>query len=268
MKYKRRRTKVSKYISYTEDKSRKGVQSVLSLKKRSIRAAGLVMVVFALGRMYSGSADFVKRIFTVNTISFDEKTTAMLNTAGNYIADFCFGYLTGDPESNDKVYARDKELPSVSSDAAVSSAAEVSAEPEAEVSFEPAMPCDGEITSEFGDRVHPLTGETSFHNGIDIALNEGDDISACFGGTVIKSEYNDYSGNYVIIQHQNGYTSSYAHMSELMAKTGQIVKKGDIIGLAGSTGSATGPHLHFEIRMGGTPLDPYILTKNHERKTL
>jgi murein DD-endopeptidase MepM/ murein hydrolase activator NlpD len=130
--------------------------------------------------------------------------------------------------------------------------------------FLPSMPCDGELSSEFGERIHPLSGDSTFHNGIDIALDEGDPVTACFDGEVITSEYNDYSGNYVIIKHIDDYTSSYAHMSRLEVPVGTLVKKGDVIGLAGSTGSATGPHLHFEIRRGGTPLDPWKMIEMND----
>ncbi len=270
MKYKRRRSKVSKYVSYTDDKSRNKAYKKVPLKKRSSWAAGLILVCFALTRLNIADADFVKKVFTHNG-SFAIKNAEFLNTAGDYIAEFCFGYLKGKTNEPARAHAESKQKeskPQNGQTPALSEAEPVSAGiplAKEKNEFAPSLPCAGEVTSEFGERVHPITAEVTFHNGIDVALNEGDEIKACFDGEVIKSEYNEFSGNYIVIQHQDDYTSSYAHMSKLLAPVGAQVKKGDTIGLAGSTGSATGPHLHFEIRQGGTPLDPWrMIETNNE----
>ena len=127
--------------------------------------------------------------------------------------------------------------------------------------FSPSNPCPGRISSEFGERVHPLSNTSTFHNGIDIAGESNTPIRAAFDGTIITSEYNEYSGNYIVIDHSNGYTSSYAHLKECVSKKGDTIKKGQLIGYMGATGNATGPHLHFEIRLNGTPLNPMELIK-------
>lgn len=114
------------------------------------------------------------------------------------------------------------------------------------------------ITSHYGRRW--LSGQYDFHYGIDIAGGVGAKIFASDGGTVIfagKATGTNWSyGNLVIIDHGNGYTSYYAHLSKIMVKTGDAVYQGQTIGLAGATGNVTGPHLHFEIRKNGLTQDP------------
>ena len=94
------------------------------------------------------------------------------------------------------------------------------------------------------------------HRGVDIALHMGDPVRACFGGVVrIARPMGDY-GNLVVIRHENGLETVYGHMSRILVKPRQIVKAGDVIGLGGSTGRSTGPHLHFEVRFQYEPFDP------------
>ncbi len=109
------------------------------------------------------------------------------------------------------------------------------------------------VSSHFG----PRWGRT--HGGIDIAGYNiyGKNIVAARAGTVITVTYNWSLGNYVMISHGNGYVTLYAHMSSTATKVGTVVKQGDVIGYVGSTGDSTGPHLHFEIRINGTKVDPY-----------
>ena len=112
------------------------------------------------------------------------------------------------------------------------------------------MPAKGEISSFFGKR----WGKT--HKGIDIAADMGDNIVAADEGTVIFSGTQESYGKVIIIDHQNGYTTRYAHCSKLYAKKGECVGRGDLIAAVGNTGNSTGPHLHFEIRRDNTALDP------------
>ena len=111
------------------------------------------------------------------------------------------------------------------------------------------------ISSPYGWRVDPIDGSRSLHTGLDIAgTGLGSPIYAADNGTVIKSEYNGAGyGNYVVINHNNGYYTSYAHMNERVANIGDTVAKGQIIGYVGQTGRATGPHLHYEAWYGGAP---------------
>lgn len=116
------------------------------------------------------------------------------------------------------------------------------------------------LTSAFGYRVDPITGKASSHTGIDIAASSGTTITACKGGQVITSVYGSGAywsyGNYVVIDHGDGTTTLYAHMSSRAVSEGQIVTQGQVIGYVGSTGRATGPHLHLEVRVNGTRTNP------------
>ena len=119
-------------------------------------------------------------------------------------------------------------------------------------------PCQSStyITSRFGYRVHPIFGTTKFHSGLDIAANSGAVVSAAAGGTVSIAEYSSSYGNYVVIYHSNGTTTLYAHMSSIAVSAGDTVSQGQTIGYVGSTGNSTGPHLHFEVRVNGSCVDP------------
>lgn len=112
------------------------------------------------------------------------------------------------------------------------------------------------ITSRFGLRVHPITGETRSHTGLDVGGSYGDTIAAADGGTVTLAGVNGGYGNCVMIDHGNGYITLYGHMSSIAVTKGQAVSQGDAIGYVGSTGLSTGPHLHFEIWSGGSRIDP------------
>ncbi len=94
------------------------------------------------------------------------------------------------------------------------------------------------------------------HNGIDLAVPTGTSVMAAKDGTVIQAGWNGGYGISVYIDHGNGIITRYGHMSETLVSVGQTVKQGDVIGLSGSTGDSTGPHVHFEIREDGTPVDP------------
>ena len=114
------------------------------------------------------------------------------------------------------------------------------------------------ITSKFGYRTHPVTGVYKLHSGVDIASSgiSGSSIYAAKGGTVMKAGYNRGYGNYVVIDHGDGYATLYGHASSLCVSAGQVVSKGDVLGYVGSTGYSTGPHLHFEIMLNGEYQNP------------
>ena len=117
----------------------------------------------------------------------------------------------------------------------------------------------GEITSGFGYRAHPVTGEPGLHAGIDIAAPEGTPIVAAFHGTVRRVGADARSGNYVILDHGGGMQTLYAHCYEVLVEEGMVLRAGEVIALVGSTGDSTGPHLHFEIRLNGVRADPQPL---------
>lgn len=112
-------------------------------------------------------------------------------------------------------------------------------------------------TSPYGNRDHPINEEAHFHNGVDLGNAEGTPIVASRSGTVTTAAYEpDTSGYYVIIDHLDGYDSRYLHMSKYIVTEGQFVWAGQIIGYCGSSGSATGPHLHFSIFKDGKAVNP------------
>ncbi|MCP3992093.1 MAG: peptidoglycan DD-metalloendopeptidase family protein [Actinomycetia bacterium] len=117
-------------------------------------------------------------------------------------------------------------------------------------------PVVGRISSPFGYRIHPVYGTRKLHSGLDVAAPGGTPVTAASGGVVISSGWRGGYGNTVIIDHGAGISSLYGHLSQLIVPVGAIVDRGDIVGLVGATGTATGNHLHFEIRLGGVATDP------------
>ncbi len=112
------------------------------------------------------------------------------------------------------------------------------------------------ITSNYGMRVHPITGQYKLHTGVDISAPIGANFVAANDGIVTKAEYNTAYGNMVIIDHGGGISTLYAHGSEILVTVGQTVKRNDAILKVGSTGYSTGPHAHFEVRMNGVVTNP------------
>jgi murein DD-endopeptidase MepM/ murein hydrolase activator NlpD len=122
-------------------------------------------------------------------------------------------------------------------------------------------PIRGYITSPYGYRGSPFTGERQFHSGLDIGAVTGTPIKAAMAGRVSSVGYDAVSGNYVVITHHSGYRTLYAHMSVTRVKPGAYVRTGDHIGDVGSTGLSTGPHLHFTVYKNGLTVNPRALMK-------
>lgn len=117
------------------------------------------------------------------------------------------------------------------------------------------------ISSYFGRRADPFTGVASNHTGVDLACPLGTPINASMSGKIVYVGWSNIFGNYVIINHGNGYQTLYGHMSKTLCHTGQTVSQGTRIGLVGSTGYSTGPHLHFTVYKNGKLVDPLSLIK-------
>jgi murein DD-endopeptidase MepM/ murein hydrolase activator NlpD len=117
-------------------------------------------------------------------------------------------------------------------------------------------PTSGRITSGFGMRIHPIRGGNDFHTGLDISAQPGEPVHATADGIVSFAGWSGANGNLVAIEHGFGYETFYAHNKETVVKVGQIVKRGDVISYVGSTGSSTGPHLHYEIWKEGKIINP------------
>ncbi len=117
-------------------------------------------------------------------------------------------------------------------------------------------PVHGLLTDSFGSRTHPLTGKPDMHSGQDIATQLGSPIAATADGFVLMTDYNRYLGKMVVIDHGFGFQTRYGHLADFAIKEGQHVKRGDIIGYVGSTGSSTAPHLHYEVIVYNRPQNP------------
>jgi murein DD-endopeptidase MepM/ murein hydrolase activator NlpD len=116
------------------------------------------------------------------------------------------------------------------------------------------------ITSRFGMRISPITGRRSFHTGIDIGAPSGTPIRSAMPGRVTYAGYNRVLGNHVMIKHHSGYATVYGHMSKIKTRVGSYVAQGQVIGLVGSTGESTGPHLHYTVYKNGKMVNPQLLT--------
>ncbi len=118
------------------------------------------------------------------------------------------------------------------------------------------MPANGPITSYFGNRYHPILHFTRFHAGVDIGAGWGSPIVAAADGEVVGAGWGGGYGREVQISHGGGIVSLYGHMSQIVAQPGSFVHRGQLIGYVGSSGLSTGPHVHFEVRLNGTPVNP------------
>ncbi len=120
----------------------------------------------------------------------------------------------------------------------------------------PILPVSGSMTSGYGERTHPIYGQTRFHSGVDLGAEEGTPVLAVLDGEVVGVGVGEMSGNYVKLRHTGDRETLYCHLSAVNVKTGETVRKGDVVGFVGHTGLATGPHLHFELHVGGEKTDP------------
>ena len=117
-------------------------------------------------------------------------------------------------------------------------------------------PSYSRISSQYGYRTHPISGTRKLHKGLDIAASSGNPVIAAASGTVVKSYFSSSYRNYVVISHGGGLMTAYAHMTRRLVSAGQTVAAGQQVGTVGSTGNSTGPHLHFEVYVGGSTTNP------------
>jgi len=118
-------------------------------------------------------------------------------------------------------------------------------------------PVNGRLLSRFGDREDPFSGEGAFHTGVDISAAMGTPVHAAADGIVYSAEYEAGYGRMVVIDHGNGMKTRYAHLSRFEVVPGEEIRRGQVLGLSGDSGRVTSPHLHFEVRMGGSAVNPY-----------
>jgi len=130
-------------------------------------------------------------------------------------------------------------------------------------------PIEGVLRSSFGGRSDPFSGEGAFHTGIDLAAPVGTSVRASADGVVVSAAWSGAYGKLVVVDHGNGLQTYYAHLSSFLVIPGEEVRRGQTIALSGSTGRATGPHMHYEVRLAGTPVNPYkYLAKTKPRNVM
>lgn len=118
-------------------------------------------------------------------------------------------------------------------------------------------PIEGILRSSFGGRSDPFSGEGAFHTGVDLAAPKGTPVHVSADGVVVSSAWSGAYGKLIVVDHGNGLQTYYAHLSSFLVLPGQEVRSGEVIALSGSTGRVTGPHMHYEVRLAGTPVNPY-----------
>lgn len=118
-------------------------------------------------------------------------------------------------------------------------------------------PVEGQVTGSFGERIDPFNGEGAFHTGVDIAAGYGQSVVAPADGVVIFADSLGGYGRAIVLDHGRGIATRYGHLSNFAVATGQHVHRGDVIGYVGLSGRSTGPHLHYEVRINDTPVNPY-----------
>jgi len=117
-------------------------------------------------------------------------------------------------------------------------------------------PVRGQITAGFGQRMDPFSGEDAFHNGIDISVPFGTRVEAAADGIVLEAGPESGYGNEILIDHGYGFITKYGHLSRIFVVVGQVLQRGQVIGAVGMTGKTTGPHLHYEVHVKDTPVNP------------
>jgi murein DD-endopeptidase MepM/ murein hydrolase activator NlpD len=118
-------------------------------------------------------------------------------------------------------------------------------------------PVEGQITGSFGERIDPFNGEGAFHSGVDISAAVGSSVIAPADGVVTFADFQSGYGREVVVDHGHGITTRYGHLSSFSVAAGQYLHRGDTIGFVGLSGRSTGPHLHYEVRINETPVNPY-----------
>lgn len=255
-------------------------QKASDVKKKS-KFKVLIILVFGLyffNYIFNAGSIFYENEFLSGTkfkkiISFCEDAKGFiinkasgLDKIGKITSRFCYSYLGGKADNNIK--AQDEKIEvfkeNKKDDILKESIIHKEKTPLPKIKkdeFSPILPVNAEVSSPFGERIHPVTSEKSFHTGVDFKVDKNTDVLCISDGVVIKSDYDIINGNHIIIEHNDKYKSAYLHLEKLMVNKGDKVTKGEIIALSGSTGRATGPHLHFEIKEFDKPTDPFSIIK-------
>jgi murein DD-endopeptidase MepM/ murein hydrolase activator NlpD len=127
-----------------------------------------------------------------------------------------------------------------------------------QINTQPSLwPINGTLRSSYGGRLDPFSGEGAFHKGVDLTAAKGTQVHVTADGVVEKAEWEGGYGKLIVVNHGNGVSTYYAHLASFLVVPGLEVRRGQVIALSGGTGHATGPHLHYEVRLGGVPVNPY-----------
>lgn len=213
----------------------------------------------------SDKNDIIDMVYTARDLS--EKA---VSTCGEYfdrLVYFCNNGF-GEPPDSGEVLAREYAEPAIypqKRDDVSASTPDNTEETQTQEEQQPEFryPAVGEITSYFGERTHPIGGNESVHYGVDIAANHGDCIISSLPGVVSDTGFDPNLGNYVKVRHNDSLETVYGHMSEILVNKDEVVDGNTRIGSVGSTGAATGPHVHLEVRVDGVCRDPMEYL-NHE----
>lgn len=246
-------------VTRPKDKSE---QATVSEKKSSpintvmlvqfIVCAVAVVSVFLIGRLSPQTFEFIKNEYN-RIMSVDMSAQEIASSAKKVIGQV--EVADDKQESEEKASAQSKGGKSVKSAADGDTLAVMSLFKSDE---EITVPVHGEITSEYGNRTNPVSGEYLMHSGIDIAASQGEEVRAAYSGIVSDVGSNSVSGNYIGLIHRDGSETFYCHCSKIIAEKGDVIRAGETIALVGSTGRSTGPHLHFEVNVNGKSVDPLL----------
>ncbi len=211
-----------------------------------------VVSVFLIGRLSPQTFEFIKNEYN-RIMSVDMNAEEIASSAKKMIE-------KTETEETEQTEA-EKTTDEKKSDNAVKSAADedsVAVMSLFKSDEEITVPVHGEITSEYGNRTNPVSGEYLMHSGVDIAASQGTEIRAAYSGIVSEVGSNSVGGNYISLVHKDGSETLYCHCSKIIAEKGDVIRAGETIALVGSTGRSTGPHLHFEITVDGSTEDPLL----------
>lgn len=215
-----------------------------------VACAMFVLLIFMLGRISPQTFDFIKSEYE-RVMSSDTSTEEVVSSVETAMSKIIEG--TGTRKQSVLVDTQSSEkIPSAEDGKSVAVMSLFKNDGEITV------PVHGKITSPYGNRTNPVSGEYLFHAGIDIAADSGSPVRAAYNGVVSSVGSNDISGNYISLVHTDGSETFYCHCQKITAKKGDVVRAGEAIALVGSTGRSTGPHLHFEITVDGNLVDPLL----------
>ncbi len=222
--------------------------------------AFFIFLVFIAGKLSPSTFAFLKSEYS-RIMSVDMSTKELFDSAKGATQDV-IGSISPPPEetttASDVEYSGEGGEDSEDEDSAVAVMASLGK------SKEIVIPLHGRVTSRYGYRTNPISGKYGLHTGVDIAADEGTAIVAAYNGVIKDTGYGEKKGNFVLMEHSDGTQTLYCHCSQIIADEGTVIRAGEVIALVGNTGWSTGPHLHFEIHIDGSTVDPLTYIKEND----